>query len=95
MKALTILVFVSTLATSAFAADKIGFTADDRPATVLLRQKGQQVELRLKSGDKLSGKVKDVGTMSVHLSALTGQEFYDAVILMDDITAVIIRNDGK
>ena len=95
MKALSILVLITGLATATFAADKASFPLDGKPAAVLNREVGKQVELRLKSGDKISGKVGAVGTVSVHLTALTGQEFYDAVIDMDDITAVVIRNDGK
>ena len=95
MKTLAILALMGTLATAAVAADKIAFTTDDTPASVLLRQAGQKVELRLKSGEKISGTVKTMGSQSVHLAAITGQEFYDAVILTADISAVVIRNDGK
>ena len=95
MKTLTILALMSTLATAAIAADKINFEKDDTTISVLTRQVGQKVELRLKSGEKLSGTVKNVGTSCVHLGAVTGQEFYDAVIAKEDISAVVIRNDGK
>jgi hypothetical protein len=95
MKTLTLLALMSSLATAAIAADKVNFAADDTPATVLSRQTGQKVELHLKSGEKLSGKVQAVGTRTVHISGLTGQEFYDAVVAIDDIAAVVIRNDGK
>lgn len=95
MKTLTILALMSTLATAAFAADKINFASDDTPVTILARQVGQKVELRLKSGDKLSGTVKAVGTTCVHVAALTGQEFYDAVVAKEEIAAIVIRNDGK
>jgi hypothetical protein len=91
MKTLTILALMTTLAASAVAADKIGFTPTDTPATVLKRNEGQKVELRLKSGEKLSGKVSAVGDKAVHVSELTGQEFYDAVVSLDDVSAVIIR----
>lgn len=95
MKTLTILAFMSTLAVSAIAADKFSFTADDTTLTVLTRQVGQKVELRLKSGEKLSGTVKAVGASCVHLGSLSGQEFFDAVIAKEDISAVVLRNDGK
>lgn len=95
MKTLTILALMSTLATATIAADKVGFTNDDTTATVLSRQTGQKVELVLKSGEKLGGTVKAVGTKSVHIGAITGKEFYDAVVSVEDISAVVIRNDGK
>ena len=91
MKALTILALMTTLAASAVAEDKIGFTPTDTPATVLKRNEGQKVELRLKSGEKFSGKIAAVGDKAVHVAELTGQEFYDAVISLDDVSAVIIR----
>jgi hypothetical protein len=95
MKTLTLLAIMSTLATSAIAADKINFTKDDTLLQVLLRQVGQKVELRLKSGDKISGTVKTVGASCVHIGAITGQEFYDAVVVNEDISALVVRNDGK
>jgi hypothetical protein len=91
MKALTILALMTTLAATAVAEDKIGFKPSDTPATVLKRNEGQKAEIRLKSGEKLSGKVTAVGEKAVHISELTGQEFYDAVISLDDVSAVIIR----
>lgn len=91
MKTLTILALMTTLAASAVAADKVGFTPADTTATVLKRHEGQKVEIRLKSGEKISGKVSAVGDKAVHISELTGQEFYDAVVSLDDVSAVIIR----
>jgi len=85
---------VLTLATTTLAQSKVGFVPDDTAASVLKRQAGQRVELRLKSGEKLWGKVEAVGEKAVHLSALTGQDFSDAVVLLDDVSAVIIRT-GK
>lgn len=86
---------IIVLTTTAFADGKVGFAADDTAASVLKRQAGQRVELRLKSGEKIAGKVEAVGDKAVHLSALTGQEFFDAVVLLDEISAVVIRTGGK
>jgi hypothetical protein len=95
MKTLRILALVTTLAASALAEGKVGFTPDDTVATVLTRQVGQRVELRMNSGEKLAGKVEAVGAKTVHLSSLTGQEFFDAVVALDKVSAVIIRTGGK
>jgi hypothetical protein len=96
MKSIQLLVLMSTLATAALAADsKVGFVPADTVATVLNRQAGKLVELRLKSGDKIAGKVEAVGDKTVHLGQLVGQEFYDAVVVIDDISAVVIRTAGK
>ncbi len=83
------------LAATALAEGKVGFAADDTAASVLKRQAGQRVELRLKSGEKIAGKVEAVGDKAVHLSALTGQDFFDAVVLLEDVSAVVIRTGGK
>ena len=89
------LLAILALATTALAEGKVGFAADDTAASVLKRQAGQRVELRLKSGEKIAGKVEAVGSKAVHLSALTGQDFFDAVVLLDDVSAVVIRTGGK
>ena len=36
-----------------------------------------------------------VGDKAVHLSAVTGQELFDAVVLLEDVSAVLIRTGGK
>ncbi len=95
MKILHLLAFVTILSTTAFAQSKVGFEPGDTAATVLKRQAGQRIELRMKSGEKIGGKVEAVGQLTVHLSGLTGQEFFDAVVVLDDISAVLIRTGGK
>ena len=92
MKTLTLLALMGTLATATIAADEPAFNNSDTPATFLAHQTGKQVELHLKSGDKIIGKVKEVGAKSVHITALTGQEFYDAVVALEDISAVVFRS---
>ena len=52
---------------------------------------GKRVRLRLVSGQDLDGTVKNVGAAAVHLERLTGQEFFDAVVRLDQIAAVIVR----
>ncbi len=95
MKTLRILALVATIASSALADGKVGFTPDDTVGDVLKRQVGQRVELRLNSGEKIGGKVEAVGAKAVHLSGLTGQEFFDAVVALDKVSAVVIRTGGK
>ena len=94
MKTLRLLLLAVTLTATAFA-DKLAFDPADTVASILKKQTGQKVELRLKSGEKLGGKVEAVGEKAVHLSALTGQDFFDAVVMIDDISAVIVRTGGK
>ena len=94
MKILPLIALCAAITTTAFAQGKVGFVPGDTAGTVLQRQVGQKVELRLKSGEKIGGKVEAVGDKAVHLSALTGQEFFDAAVVLDDISAVVIRT-GK
>ena len=84
------LAFVA-LATAAFAQGKLDYEANDTVRTVLQRQAGQRVELRLQSGEKLAGKVEKLGTSTVHLSAIAGMELFDAVVVLDDVSAVVVR----
>ena len=94
MKTLRLLLLAATLTATAFA-DKLAFDPADTVASILKKQTGQKVELRMKSGEKLGGKVEAVGEKAVHLSALTGQDFFDAVVLIEDISAVLVRTGGK
>ena len=57
----------------------------------LARRVGEKVELVLISGKSLAGTVKAVGTAGVHLGALEGKEFYDALVRTDQISAVVVR----
>ena len=86
---------LSLMSSLALADGTVGFQPTDTTATVLKRQTGQRVELRLKSGEKLGGKVEAVGEKTVHLSAVTGQELFDAVVVLEDVSAVLIRTGGK
>ena len=48
------------------------------------------VTLRLTSGEEVSGTVSEVGKTAVRLSALTGKEYYDAVIPLTQVVALIV-----
>jgi hypothetical protein len=92
-------ILILTLATSlvvqsAFAGG-LGYQPGDSTKTVLERQAGQQVELHLKSGEKISGKVGQVSDKTVHLTTLTGQEFFEALIVLDDVSVVVVRAAAK
>ena len=63
----------------------------DSVAGVLATQKGNRVTVRLQSGEELSGKVITVGDQVLQLGELSGKEFFDAVIPLDSVAAVIIR----
>ena len=74
-----------------FAQGKIDLQTSDTILGILQKNIGQVVELRMKSGEKIGGKVEKVGDKLVHLSQLTGAEFFDAAVDSADIAAVIVR----
>lgn len=52
---------------------------------------GKDVYIHLRSGDTLQGYVKAVGDNQVHLEKLAGKDFYDALIRLEDISAVEVK----
>lgn len=58
---------------------------------VLSQYTGKKVALRLESGDEIEGTVTMVGNSLLHLSKLSGKEFYDAMVSIDKINAVRMR----
>ena len=86
------LLIVLLSSTSLFAADgKLELKDDDSVKSVLLRQVGQVVELRLGSGEKIGGKVEKVGENLVHLTQLNGAEFFEAAVDIESVSAVVVR----
>jgi hypothetical protein len=57
-------------------------------------QAGKRVKVKLLSGQDLDGVVGPIGSYAVTLTELTGLEFYDATIRLDQIAAVIVRVRG-
>ncbi|MBA3544141.1 MAG: hypothetical protein H0T83_06855 [Chthoniobacterales bacterium] len=81
-----------TLATPGlFAQSSLNLQANDTVHSVLARQVGKPVELRMKSGEKISGKLEKVTDKLAHLSQLTDADFYDAAVEIESIAAVVIR----
>ena len=91
MKTLRILALMTTLAATALADGKVGFTPADTVASVLTRQVGQRVELRMKSGEKLAGKVEAVGEKLSTSQASPDRNFLMPSWCCDQVSAVIIR----
>jgi len=63
--------------------------------SILQGSAGKAVELHLRSGEKVGGKVSQVTDNIVYLSHLTGAEFYDAFVDVKDISAVVVRAGGR
>jgi hypothetical protein len=78
-----------------FAQGKIDLQTSDTIIGILQKNLGQVVELRMKSGEKIGGKLEKVGDKLVHLSQLTGAEFFDAAVDTADVSAVVVRTKSK
>ncbi len=78
------------LAPTAVAAE-LNVAANDSIETVIAAQKGKRVTLRLRSGQEISGTVRFVSNRLVHLGQVTGREFFDAVVPLEAVEAVLVR----
>ncbi|HWR72480.1 MAG TPA: hypothetical protein VN604_04885 [Nitrospirota bacterium] len=61
---------------------------------VLQENTGKRVTVRLENGEDLEGTVTKVGELVVHIAKLSGKDFYDAVVRIDRISAVIFKVRG-
>ena len=52
---------------------------------------GKEVVIHLRSGKSLQGFVKSVGNHFLHLEKLSGRDFYDALIRIEDVSAMEAR----
>lgn len=93
MRNLTSLVlFGLTLAAAQVgAAQELRIGANDTMQTVIAAQKGKRVTVRVRSGQDLTGTVREVSGRLVHLGAISGREFFDAVVSLESIDAVQVR----
>ena len=93
MKRFSLLVTVlfAFASSNLFAQGKIDLQTSDTILGILQKNVGQVVELRMNSGEKIAGKVEKVGDKLVHLSQLTGAEFFDAAVDTADVSAVVVR----
>ncbi len=58
---------------------------------ILTSYVGKRVALRMDSGEELEGIITTVGDQLVHVAKLSKRDFYDAVVRIDKINAVIFR----
>lgn len=69
------------------------FNASNNMVQNLRSFTGQKVFVTLSSGTTVSGTVQEVGNELLHLSELTGKEFFDSIIRVDHISAVDARRN--
>jgi hypothetical protein len=86
---------VAVVCSSLPAQDKVGLQPNATVLSLLQGSAGKAVELHLRSGEKMGGKVTQVNDNIVHLSSLTGAEFFDAFVDVKEISAVVVRVAGR
>ena len=80
---------------SVFAQEKAALQPNATVVSLLAGSTGKSVELHLRSGEKMGGKIAQVTDNVVHLSNLTGAEYFDAFVDVKDISALVVRVAGK
>ena len=74
----------------ATAAD-LKISGSDTFQSVLTAQKGLRVTVRTRSGQDVTGIVRDVNANVVQIGGVTGKEFFDAVVPLSAVDAVYVR----
>ena len=92
---LVAIIITAAIGASSFAQDKASLQSNATVVTLLQGSAGKSVELHLRSGEKMGGKVAQVTDNIVHLSNLTGAEYFEAFVDVKDISAVVVRVAGK
>ena len=76
---------VLCLAIAHASAQGVSVTAADTIQSVVSAQKGKRVTLRLRSGQELTGTLRESTDRLVVVAELTGREFFDAVVPIDAV----------
>jgi hypothetical protein len=82
---------VLCLAIAHASAQGVSVVPADTIQSVVSTQKGKRVTLRLRSGQELTGTLRESTDRLVVMAELAGREFFDAVVPIDAIEAVIVR----
>ena len=75
--------------------NQIDLSSNDSIRQAIEQHAGKRVKLKLVSGQDIEGVVGKVGTQAVSLNELTGMEFFDATVRLDQVAAVIVRRAAK
>jgi hypothetical protein len=88
-------IILGVTCSSLIAEEKAALQPNATVVSLLQGSAGKSVELHLRSGEKMGGKVAQVTDNVVHLSNLTGAEYFDAFVDVKDISAVVVRVAGR
>jgi hypothetical protein len=92
---LFVIVVAAVACSNLLAQEKAVLQPNTTVLSLLQGGVGKAVELHLRSVEKMGGKVAGVTENVVHLSNLTGAEFFDAFVDVKDISAVVVRVGGR
>ncbi len=81
---LVAIIITAVICASSFAQDKASLQPNATILSVLQGSTGKTVELRLRSGEKMGGKIEQVNDNIVLLSHLTGAEYFDGFVDVKD-----------
>jgi Skp family chaperone for outer membrane proteins len=87
----TLLGLTLAVTAHATAAQELRIGANDSVQSVLAAQKGKRVTVRVRSGQEFTGIMREATGRLVQLGAISGREFFDAVVPLDAIDAVLVR----
>ena len=73
------------------SAQSVTVAPTDTIQSIVSAQKGKRVTLRLRSGQELTGTLRESTDRLVVLAELAGREFFEAVIPVEAVEAVIVR----
>jgi len=92
---LLVIVIAAVTCSSLLAQEKAVLQPNATVLGVLQGNDGKSVELHLRSGEKIGGRIGQITDNVVYVSHLTGAEFYDAFVDVKDVSAVIVRAGGR
>lgn len=81
----------STVQISAATDEGTNFNAFIGIRENLLLNVGKRVAVRIGGGVVMEGTIGKVGDRAVELSKLAGKEYYDAIVLIDKIEAIVYK----
>ncbi|HTL27225.1 MAG TPA: hypothetical protein VL280_11450 [Burkholderiales bacterium] len=89
--AIRMLLLAALLAAQPALAQELKVASAATVESLMTAQKGKRITVRTRSGQELTGVVREVTPRFVQLGALAGREFFDAVVSLDSVEAVIVR----
>ena len=87
---LSMLLACAALAQTGYA-DGLSIKAGDTLQKQVAALKGKKVTVKLQGTEELTGIVKESTNELLQLSELSGKEFFDAIIDMNKVTAILVR----